>query len=371
MNSKIKLVQFITDMGDAGAETLVKDYVTFVDKEKFDVMVLVRYPVEGTANVKALNQLGIRIVSLNKKGSLLAKICNKLLEPVRMRRMMLKFLNDEKPDVIHVHLGQLKYIRAVADKLDHVKLLYTCHNEVSHYFGKKQKQEYEAAKYLIEHNHLQLIALHEDMKNELNHLFNIDTTVVMNNGINVDKFTKVQVDPIQKRKEIGIPEDAFVVGHVGRFMPQKNHAFLVEVFNELLKIKPNSFLLMIGAGDIETTVNQLKELGIHQYKILSNRSDVNELMSCMDYFVFPSIFEGLGIVAIEAQVSGLRCLLSDRVPKAAKITSTTEFLPLNNPKQWADFICSQTAQPTNNDVCLADWDIREVVRKLEAIYMGE
>ena len=141
---------------------------------------------------------------------------------------------------------------------------------------------------------------------------------MLNNGIDFSAFEKT-LSKEKVRKREGIPEDAFVVGHVGRFNKQKNHKLLVETFAEIYKKNPKAFLLMVGNGSLQKeTEERLKVLGLEgHYLILSHRTDIPDLMKAMDKFVFPSNYEGLGIVLIEAQKIGLECIISHVVPDAA------------------------------------------------------
>lgn len=366
---KKKIIEFITDLGDAGAETLVKDYALLLDKNKFDVVILTRYPVNNTANYQQIVNSGVRIITLNKSNSTLAKAFNKLTFYIRIPLIMKKIIEQEKPDVIHVHLAQLSYLRAVSSKLKNIKLFYTCHNVVEHYFGDKQKKEREAAKYLIKNNGLQLIALHDEMKKDLNDLFGIDNTVVIHNGIDFNRFQSITISKEDKRKQIGIPDSAFVIGHIGRFAKQKNHSFLVDVFREVSLKNNNAFLLMVGAGDNSYVVKKLHEYGLDdKYLILSNRTDVPELLKTMDVFVFPSLFEGLGIVLIEAQLMQIRCVVSDRIPIEAIKTNTTVILSLDKtPHEWGEVILNNSIKG-NIEGDISEYDMNHEILRLEQLY---
>ncbi len=133
-----------------------------------------------------------------------------------------------------------------------------------------------------------------------------------------------------------------VIGHIGRFQPQKNQEFLVEIFSRYLKQDNNAILMLIGQGENEDKVKQrISELGINDKVMLMGvRQDVNELLQAMDVFVLPSLFEGLGMVLIEAQAAGLPCVTSkDVVPDIVNVTGNVSFVPLNNnADEWAQKI---------------------------------
>jgi len=129
------------------------------------------------------------------------------------------------------------------------------------------------------------------------------------------------------RKKLGI-KDEFVIGHVGRFAFQKNHDFLIEVFKEIVKINDNVKLLLIGIGELEDTIkDKVNNLGLKDKVIFTGkREDINCLMQAMDLFAFPSRFEGFGIVLIEAQAAGLKCIVSEEIPPIAFLTENIEAL---------------------------------------------
>ena len=174
-----------------------------------------------------------------------------------------------------------------------------------------------------------------------NRIINSTRHHIINNAIQLQHF---QYDE-EKRKEL---RDKYnlnnknVIGHIGRFQPQKNQEFLVEIFSRYLKQDNNAILMLIGQGENEDKVKQrISELGINDKVMLMGvRQDVNELLQAMDMFVLPSLFEGLGMVLIEAQAAGLPCVTSkDVVPDIVNVTGNVSFVPLNNnADEWAQKI---------------------------------
>lgn len=133
-------------------------------------------------------------------------------------------------------------------------------------------------------------------------------------------------------------EDKLMIGHVGRFNQQKNHSFLLEIFAQITAQRPNAVLLLIGGGELEQNIRQKAErLGIADKVIFAGvRSDVPELLSAMDVFVFPSLYEGMPNTVIEAQATGLPCVIADTITREANITGLVQYLPLNNVQTWAE-----------------------------------
>jgi glycosyltransferase involved in cell wall biosynthesis len=160
-------------------------------------------------------------------------------------------------------------------------------------------------------------------------------------GVNFEPFADAP-DP-NLRKSLGIPENAFVVGHVGRFHEQKNHEFLVQIADEAIKRCPDTHFLLVGDGDLRGGIaSEFERRGLdrHVTFVPDTLSVPKFMLSAMDCFVFPSRYEGLGLVAVEAQAAGLPCVLSDRVPSEAVVDEKlVKVLQLeDSPALWADAI---------------------------------
>lgn len=370
---KRTVMEYIWSLNDGGAETLVKDYALLLDKDRFDVQVLAVRPFPNTANTQILREKNIRVDYIYPKWNILTLAFNKFFgkyyRPWRIKR----YIQKTGASVVHVHLQQLKEFVPISRNLKGVRLLYTCHNLPETMFSGLHTSERKAAEYLIKHNDLRLIALHDNMRDELNEMFGVDNTAVIRNGIQMDRFTNVPESKDNIRKVENIPEDAFVVGHIGRFNRQKNHAFLLDVFAEVYKRNPNAFLLLVGSGELRSAMEaSIEEKGLSErVRILSNRTDVPRLMKAMDVFVFPSLYEGLGIVLIEAQASNLRCIVSDAVPQEAFRTPLAVPVSLKESADcWADSVLDDSIQGPYNEG-LDDYDMRKEIKRMEALYLGE
>ncbi len=160
---------------------------------------------------------------------------------------------------------------------------------------------------------------------------------ILPNAVDLDVFSYREEARKRIREEFGILENTKVVGHVGRFMEQKNHGFLAEIFKKMQESDENTVLFLVGTGPLkENFEEKAKELGIFDRVIFAGvRSDVPDLLSAMDVFVFPSLYEGMPNTVIEAQATGLPCVIADTITKEAKITDLVEFLPLEKPEIWA------------------------------------
>jgi glycosyltransferase involved in cell wall biosynthesis len=162
--------------------------------------------------------------------------------------------------------------------------------------------------------------------------------VILKNGLDIEKFKYSDEDRKNYRDELNI-DDKFVVGHIGRFNHQKNHEFLIDIFNEIQKKKNNAVLILVGTGELESTIrNKVNQLRLSDKCLfLGSRNDVNELLNAFDVLVFPSFYEGMPNTIIEAQTNGVPCLISDTITKEAKITKIVQYMSLKeSPSAWAD-----------------------------------
>lgn len=199
---------------------------------------------------------------------------------------------------------------------------------------------------------------------------------IINNAIDLDKFKYSKKIGKEKRKELGIKDDTLVIGHIGRFVAQKNHTFLIDIFNELHKKKKNSILLLIGQGPLMDEIKEKVEMiGISDsVKFLGQRGDVDELYQVFDVFCLPSLYEGLPVVGVEAQATGNLCILSDDMTKETKVLDTTEFLSLKQSAQeWADTILillkTYKKHNTKDEISKYGFNIENEAKKLEKYYI--
>ena len=368
---KVKVLEVLGRLQDGGAETLVKDYALMVDKSLADIIVVPFMINPNSANFKLLKKNNVKIRPLFSKWNKASRLFRRFLGEWLIPKKLDAIVKEESPDVIHIHLANIHYFMPIRESLSGIKILYTCHNLPTLMFSDKRKKEMDAARYFIQKNNMQLIALHDGMAAELNRMFGINNTIVIRNGIDLPRFQNVRESKKELRLIYKIPKDAFVIGHVGRFSYQKNHEFLIKIFTQIMKQNVNAFLLLIGNGELKESIqSELNSLKLQdRYLILSNRDDIPQLMHSMDVFVFPSRFEGLGIVLIEAQASGLPCVVSDNVPKDAFVTDYIHPLSLNESlDNWCKEILNSPAKE-KNIVRLEEYDMHSEIHKLEKVYI--
>lgn len=164
---------------------------------------------------------------------------------------------------------------------------------------------------------------------------------ILNNAFDVSLFSYQETNRLSVRAELGL-RDSFVIGHVGRLSSVKNQILLVRSLPEIIKFRANSMLVLVGEGPSkELIMEEARSLGVENHLVLTGpRMDVASLLSAFDVFAFPSVFEGLGMAAVEAQANGLPCVISDQVPRAVAVSDSVCFLPPENPSLWADTLCA-------------------------------
>lgn len=367
--SKCKVLQIVPALNDGGAETLAVNYVSLMDKQEFEPVLVSLHVRTNTVNYQRV-QGKARMLTVYKTNSFVKKVMFRLFGDRYIPAMLKKLIEQEKPQAIHIHLQILKYFVPISSCLKGIRLYYTCHSEPWRMFKGKEEQ---AARYLIKHNNLCMVALHEDMRLELNEKFGANNTVIIKNGVDFNKFRNVTTTKEQIRIELGIPTNAFVLGHIGRFVSVKNHAFLVDVFREAWKREPSAYLLLVGSGELyEQIESQIKEYGLFdRVKMFKSRADIPEILKAMDVMVFPSFLEGLPVTLVEAQAAGLRCVVSDRVNIASFMSRTTVALSLDDSYEtWADAVLDTELVTDKEYADIEEYDLNREIKKLERLYEG-
>lgn len=189
--------------------------------------------------------------------------------------------------------------------------------------------------------------------------------VVVKNGIDLKKFS------CQDKRD----RTKLTISCVGRLAEEKNHTFLIDIFNEVYKKNKNAQLIIAGTGDMEKTLKEkVKKLGLaHCIDFIGDCNDVNNLLQKTDIMCLPSLFEGLGIVFVEAQACGVKCIASDRVPLEAKVSDDIQFIPLEKGAEyWADAILkTDVSEKKDNHQRIKEcgYDISDVAQKVQNFYL--
>ena len=198
----------------------------------------------------------------------------------------------------------------------------------------------------------------------------------IHNAVDIDTFKFNLNEQLQVRSELKIPDKTKIIGFVGRLVDQKNVLFLPDILNSVVNHSDvDVVMIVLGEGYLK---NQLLEK-VKQYNLQNNfiflgdHSDINKYYHAMDIFILPSLFEGLPIVMVEAQVSGLPCVVSDVITSEANISGNVTFLPINDARIWGEVICDKLKNKNTNRELMSeklkdsDFDIDHEALRLESI----
>lgn len=361
MKYPIRVLQVVTYMGRGGLETMLMNYYRHIDHSKVQFDFLTHREFDGDYD-NEIKELGGNVYHLSNLNPLSIDYKTSLND---------FFENHPEYKIVHSHLDCMAGIPLKYAKLNNVPL------RIAHAHNSNQTKD---LKYPLK------LLYKRNIKKNANYLFacgdeagkwmfNTNDFKVLNNAINAKDYTFNTNIRNNKRKEFGISDDSILVGHVGRFFPQKNHDFLIDIFNQFHKDHPNSYLMLVGEGELKSSIqDKIKFLGLEDYVIFTGlRSDVNELLQAMDIFLFPSLYEGLPVSIIEAQAAGLPCLISDKVPIECKKTDLVYQLNLEDSVNvWSDKIYELrhiTRRDTYEEIKESGFDIVENAKWLENFYI--
>lgn len=362
----VKVAHVIGKMVGGGVESVVINYCKNIDKTKvhFDFLI-------------DSDSTYIPYDELNKLGNII------IIPPYQniftYCKELKKIFKKNKYDIVHSHINTLSFIPLYIAKKSKIRI------RIAHSHSTSNKKEWK--KNIIKNilrPFSKIFATNYFSCSEYagrylfgNKTFNEGKVSVINNAIDIDKFLYNEEIRKQKRKELGL-NDQLVIGHVGRFIPQKNHIRLLEIFKCITdNYDNNTMLLLIGDGYLKETVkDKVKELGLeNNVMFLGQRTDVNELMQAMDIFLLPSLYEGLPVVGVEAQASGLLCILSSAMTNETKVLSSTKFVSLEEDNNtWAKIIMdsydNHNRVNTSDEIVNANFEIQTEARKLENKYIS-
>ena len=201
---------------------------------------------------------------------------------------------------------------------------------------------------------------------------------VLKNGVDLEKFAFNEETKCEIRKKLAIPEDAFVLGHVGRFSYQKNHEYLIDIFARLCGTRDDVRLLLVGEGELEQNIkDKVNNLGLQDKVIFYGTTDApQKIFSAIDIFALPSNFEGLPIVGVEAQASGLPVVFSDRITREAAILDNVRYIAIDDAhiSEWCssieEFLTIQR-KDTYDDMKRAGFGIQDTRNSFYKLYKKE
>lgn len=360
----IRVLQVVDHMGLGGIQAFIMNVYRNIDRNKvqFDFLV---HKKGGNTFAEEINRLGgiIHYVPARNEGIL------------KNRRALDSFFK-EHPEykVVHQHESSLSYIEPlIAAKNNNVPIrIIHSHNtrmgnslihKILHTLN--SKRIHRIATHYLACGKLAGEWLYGKSKVK-------DKFTVVINGIKLSNFEFNEIVRGKVRNDLCVDDDTTVFCHIGRFDTVKNHVFLVDIFNEIIKINPNSKLVLVGNGVLMNAIeNKVNDLGLNDnVSFLGLRNDINQIVQGADAVLLPSLYEGFPVTAIEAQAAGLPFFMSDSVSKEALIKRNSYALSLRySAKQWAEFIIPRIERQIDNSIMYEKgFDIQNTVLTLYKIY---
>ena len=364
-NKPIRVAHIIGKWLGGGVESVVMNYYRHIDRSKIQFDFICD---EDSTNIpyEEIEKLGGKVILIPPYQKIF-----------KYHKKLKKILKEGNYKIVHSHINTLSVFSLFAAKCAGVPVRIAHSHSTTNKKDRKKNLVKQALRPFSKVFATDYMCCSELAGRWLfgNKEYDKGNVYLLNNAIDLDKFEYDEKIRNKKRKELNITNDTLVIGHVGRFVEQKNHSFLIDVFNEFQKQNEDAVLILVGQGPLMKEIQKkVNDLNLNKkVKFLGQRNDVNELYNVMDLFLFPSLYEGLGMVIIEAQVNGLSCLVSDKVPLAAKISKYITFFSLNNSvKKWVE----QAAKMTNKfkfrsmQKCESvNYDIKKEAKKLENKYI--
>lgn len=364
-----RVLHVLHSMNCGGAETLIMNIYRNIDRSKIQFDFLVNYFDEMYFE-KEIKQLGGRIFRM--------KFLTRVTPPVYEYQLYKFFKEHPEYKIIHSHLETTTGIILNCAKRAGVPVrIAHSHNSRYTHTGSRYRIENAYKDYCkkkIVPNATKLFACSEIAAKWL-YDNNCTNAVTIHNGIETEKYRFSADVRVQIRDELCLDDRTKVLGHIGRFYDQKNHTFLIDLFEVYVKSNPNSILLLAGEGELlEEIEEKVKSKGLSEkVKFLGLRGDICRILQAMDVFLLPSKFEGLPVVLVEAQAAGVPCIVADTVPPEADLgCGLMQFLSIADAEQWAQVINKTNPEhkQTSCQVAAAGYDVKATADWLEEFYCG-
>lgn len=361
----IRVLHILANLNRGGAETMIVNYYRHLDRSRVQFDFVVHTSSESAYDKEVIG-MGGRIYRLPRfKGYNL----------ISYQQAWAKLLK-EHPEwrIVHVHFFTIAgVILPVAKRMRIPTRIVHSHMASPNFSMLEKIGNFILRRVALKYATDQFACSNDAGK----YYFGNRSFIVVKNAIDTERFIFNSQIRDETRNRLGIDKKN-VIGHVGRFYDPKNHVFLVDVFNEIYKCNNDSVLLLVGNGPLQNQIREkVKLLGLSDAVIFAGaRDDIPQLMMAMDVFVFPSLYEGLGIVAIEAQAAGLHTILSDAVPDAAMITNLARKISLREDAcYWANQILLYDNHYTRGDISMeirkVGYEIRDNIQWLENYYLSK
>lgn len=361
----MKILYYIRGLNVGGAETFIYNILNNISsKYKIDIVL----QDKKNRNKKLLKLCEDKNIKLYYITPFEKNIFKSIKE-------LYKILKNNNYDILHIHLNALLNITPiVVGMFTKTKVIIHSHNTKNNLAGKIGTLIHIFnSKWINKQNITRLACGKEAGK----WMYGKNKFYIINNAIDLEKFRFNQLERENLRKKMKISENEIIIGHVGRFVEAKNHIFILKIFSKILKKSTNYRLILIGNGDLENKIREIVlELNISEKVIIINNiQDTFKYYSLFDLLLFPSLFEGLPFVLVEAQASGLKIIASNKITEEMNIINSIEFIDLKNKEEyWSECILkkkTETKEEREKKYLLmkkSKYNIKYEVKKLEKIY---
>ncbi len=363
----MKIAYLIHSLNVGGAEMITSEYLLKLKDMGHDVCLFELYHTESFL-VDNLKKADVPIITLCKSNNnIIKKVINKLFMNHIISKKLNKILNKEKFDILHIHTG-LEYLKNI--QFDMSKIFYSFHTNVRRNIKVSKKHHLKNMLNFAKKG-MNFFVLSQEMLFEAKDELPTDKIYVLPNGLDFEKIISNTYKRCDFLSTLNIANDSFVVCHIARMHPVKNHLKTIEVFKEIVKKNSNSYLLLIGQPEQEilTNINNLiSQYGLEdRVKILGNREDATAILSICDAMILPSKVEGFSLVALEAQVLGIRCVLTATVPDEVMCNANCLRLSINETNEkWAEYVLGDFIEEKNHS--LIDLSIETSINKMLNYY---
>ncbi len=366
-NKKIKIVHIVGGLHSGGVEAVIYNYFSHMNMDKFEVHIISNSP-----SVEECEQ------SFRDLGCIIHVLPERRKDFVGNIKQTLRIFKENKFDILHSHMNLNSFYHTFLGAISGIKIRIAHSHLVEFPSGIASKVIANIKKVLNKMFANRYFACGESAGEYLFGKNNVKKGKVhiLKNAITIDSFLYNESIRNELRHSLSI-DDKFCIGHVGRFTDQKNHDMIIDIFNEFQKLKENSVLMLIGTGELEDTIKtKVASLRLNDKVLFMGvKNDIYNYYQAMDAFLFPSIYEGLGIVLIEAQSASIPCFASDVVPYEAKVSELVDFISLNQPATaWANKINDYTYDKRidrSSQIISAGYEINSAAKELEDWYISQ
>ena len=361
----IKVAQVIGKWIGGGAESVVMTYFRNIDKSSFSFDFICE---SDSTNIpyEEIEKLGGRVI-----------IVSPYEDTKKYVKELTAIFKNGNYDIVHSHIDALSYLSLKAAKKAKIPVRIAHSHIPSTKLEMDHKFLKDVYRPLVKVNATHYFACSEVSARFLfgDKAFEKGKVFIIKNAIDLSYFKYNEKIRIKKRKELGIKDDEIVIGHIGRFVNQKNHEFILELFKNIRDNDNDVVLLLAGQGPLMTDIREKAYvMGIYdKIKFLGQVNNINKLYQAMDVFILPSFYEGNPITLIEAQCASLPCIVSEEVGESSKLLSSTTLMSLNSPLDiWSKIIIDAAQKgkriDRTNTLKREGYDINIVIKKLEKKY---